>query len=115
MELISKKIGDVYVIYMPPNMDMMTSSSIENELNALINKDPNADMLLNLKDVEEISSSGLRIFLSIRRKLKTNNRILKICEVNNPGVREAFNVTNISEILEIGLTEQESLKSFQKK
>ena len=40
-------------------------------------------MLLNLKDVEYMSSSGLRIFVSTMRILKESQKLLKLSNMNS--------------------------------
>ncbi|HRU65491.1 MAG TPA: STAS domain-containing protein, partial [Spirochaetota bacterium] len=64
MDLNLKKSGNAVIIYLAGRLDVHLSADIEKEINKLINTEPDSHFVLNLKDVEYMSSSGLRIFVS---------------------------------------------------
>jgi len=112
MKLEKKKIGNVNIVYLPPGMKTTTSDTIEKKLVDIIDNDVDAHMLINLKDIGSITISGLRIFLTVRKKLNEMNKVLKICEINNPVVKESFYITDLFKLLQFSETEEEGLKSF---
>ncbi len=112
MDLQTKKVGDVIVIYLKGRLDVHLSADIEKEINRIIKDEPKAHLLLNLAEVEYMSSSGLRIFVSTMRILKESQRKLKLCNMNN-AVKKIFEVVELMDMFEIYDSEEEALKSFQ--
>lgn len=111
MNLQTKKVGNVVVVYLQGRLDVHLSADIEKEINKLIKDEPNAHLLLNLSSVEYMSSSGLRIFVSTMRILKESNRKLKLCNMNS-AVKKIFEVVELMDMFEIYDTEEEAIASF---
>lgn len=55
---------------------------------------------LNLKDLEYISSSGLRVILALYKNLKSKGGNLKIVNVSNT-IMELFSMTGMADYLDI--------------
>ncbi|HOO72421.1 MAG TPA: STAS domain-containing protein [Spirochaetota bacterium] len=112
MELNKKKVDNVVVVYLSGRLDVHLSAEIEKQINSIIQNDPKSHLLLNLKDVEYMSSSGLRIFVSTMRILKESNRKLKLCNMNN-AVKKIFEVVELMDMFDIFDSEDDALKSFK--
>jgi anti-anti-sigma factor len=112
MDLKTKKNGNVITVYLYGRLDVHLSADIEREINRIIKEEPQAHLLLNLQDVEYMSSSGLRIFVSTMRILKENNRKLKLCNINS-AVKKIFEVVELMDMFDIHETENDALESFQ--
>ncbi len=111
MELNQKKINNVVIIYLSGRLDVHLSAEIEKEINTVIQNEPDCHLLLNLKDVEYMSSSGLRIFVSTMRILKETKRKLKLCEMNS-AVKKIFEVVELMDMFDIFDNEDDAVKSF---
>ena len=57
-----------------------------------------------------MSSSGLRVFVSLMRNLKESNRSLKLCNLS-PAVRKVFEVVELMDMFDIHESEEEALAS----
>jgi anti-anti-sigma factor len=112
MDLKKKKVDNVVVIYLAGRLDVHLSAEIEKEINGVIQNEPDCHLLLNLKDVEYMSSSGLRIFVSTMRILKESKRKLKLCNMNS-AVKKIFEVVELMDMFDLYETEEEALKSFK--
>lgn len=86
------------------------ASEIESELMKLIEQNPNKDFILNLSDVEYMSSSGLRVFVSIMRYLKERNRNLKLSNLSL-AVKRVFEVVELMDMFDIYNDESDALAS----
>jgi len=106
MELMTKKMDDVLIIYLKGRFDILSSPDIESRINSYLDNESSRHLLFNLKDLHYISSSGLRIFYETRKKLKKTDRKLMICNMNNP-VRDVFNVVNLLDKFEVYDSEDE--------
>jgi len=111
MDLKTKKEGNVVVAYLFGRLDVHLSADAEKEINKIIKEEPTSHLLLNLKDVEYMSSSGLRIFVSTMRILKDSQRKLKLCNINS-AVKKIFEVVELMDMFDIYESEEEALKSF---
>jgi len=111
MELKTKKSNNVIVIYLAGRLDVHLSADVEKEINKIISDDAASHLLLNLQDVEYMSSSGLRIFVSAMRILKESKRKLFLCNMNS-AVKKIFEVVELMDMFDIYETEEEALRSF---
>ncbi len=111
MELKTKKTNNVVVIYLAGRLDVHLSADVEKEINKIINEEQSSHLLLNLQDVEYMSSSGLRIFVSTMRILKESKRRLALCNMN-AAVKKIFEVVELMDMFDIYDSEADALKSF---
>jgi anti-anti-sigma factor len=112
MNLKSKNLDDIIIVYLTGRLDVHLSADIEKELNKIIAENPKQHLIMNLKDVEYMSSSGLRIFVSTMRILKETKRKLKLCSLNNAVVK-IFQVVELMDMFDIYDTEKEAMDSFK--
>ncbi|MBN1496639.1 MAG: STAS domain-containing protein [Spirochaetes bacterium] len=112
MNLNLKRVGNVVVVYLAGRLDVHLSAEIEKEINKIIQNETDTHLLMNLSDVEYMSSSGLRIFVSTMRILKEQKRQLKLCNMNN-AVKKIFEVVELMDMFDIYDSEEEALKSFK--
>ncbi len=113
MNLKTKKIDHVIEIFLSGRLDVQLSAEIEKEIHNIIKSEPQSHLLLNLKEISYLSSSGIRIFISTMRLLKETKRKLKICSMDNEA-KKIFEVVELMDMFEIFNTEEEAIKSFKK-
>jgi anti-anti-sigma factor len=111
MNLNVKRVNNVVVVYLTGRLDVHLSAEIEKEINKIIQNESDTHILMNLNDVEYMSSSGLRIFVSTMRLLKEQKWLLKLCNMNS-AVKKIFEVVELRDMCVIYDTEEEALKSF---
>jgi len=102
-----KEEGKYLIIYLSGRMDVHLASDVEAQLNDLVQKNKK-DIILNLDDVEYMSSSGLRVFVSLMRTLKDSNRNLKLSNLS-PAVRKVFEVVELMDMFDIFESEEEAV------
>ncbi|MDH5656348.1 MAG: STAS domain-containing protein [Spirochaetia bacterium] len=105
-----KEKENFLILYLQGRMDVKYSSDIESDLNNLINNNPKLGVLLNLEKVEYMSSSGLRLFVTLLRKLKEQNRKFRLCNLT-PAVVKIFEVVELLDMFDIYGDEKEALNS----
>ena len=95
---INIKHGEEMVVVLQGRLDTNTSQ----ELEAVLEKEEVKENLvvLEFKELEYISSAGLRLLLSLKKKLEKDNKKLEIRNINDV-VKEVFNVTGFINILDI--------------
>ena len=102
--------GGTAVAYLSGRIDISVANEIEVELNEYI--DPNDHikyLLINMAEVEYLSSSGFRVMVALLRKLKEKGGTLKLCSIK-PEVQRIFDVIEMTSLFEIFPTEESALK-----
>ncbi len=97
---INKAISNQNVIIaLKGRLDTMTAPQLDDEAKS-IDFDEVETVTLNLKDLEYISSSGLRVILALYKSLKSKGGNLKIVNVSNT-IMELFSMTGMADYLDI--------------
>lgn len=97
---INKAISNQNVIItLKGRLDTMTAPQLDDEVKG-IDFDEVETVTLNLKDLEYISSSGLRVILALYKNLKSKGGNLKIVNVSNT-IMELFSMTGMADYLDI--------------
>jgi len=96
MDIRIKTIEDIYVIEISGRMDTINSRNIEPKLDGFL-EEFKPKVVIDLSEVDYISSVGLRVLLSALKKQIKNQGILRIASLQ-PFVREVFTVTQFDKI-----------------
>ena len=95
---ISINHGKEMVVVLKGRLDTVTSVDFTN---ALEKEDVKEDLVvIEMKDLEYISSAGLRALLALKKTLASNNKELEIHNLN-PVCEEVFKVTGFNNILKV--------------
>ena len=103
-----KESGDFIVAYLKGRIDVHLSTEIEKQINDIIDKFSDKSLIINLEDVEYMSSSGLRVLVASMRILKSNNKNLRLCNLNT-AVKKVFEVVELMDMFDIYSSEKEAL------
>ena len=80
-------------------LDTITSPQLEEEINN-ISLDEIEIIILDVKELEYISSAGLRLVLKLHKKMTAKGGQLKLINVNDM-IMEIFAMTGMSDFLDI--------------
>jgi anti-sigma B factor antagonist len=94
-----KKIieGEKMTIKLSGRLDTVTSPELENEVGSDL--DSVKDLVWDLGDLEYISSSGLRILLSVQKRMNKQGS-MKVVNANET-IMDIFDITGFTSILTI--------------
>jgi anti-sigma B factor antagonist len=112
MEYDIIKKDNLLIISPRGRMDTYSTIDIEKKINHTILKNNGSDILLNLKDVEYISSIGMRVIYSTIQILEEFSRRLKICNLNALN-RTIFENLNIKDMFDLYENEEEAVLSCE--
>ena len=91
--------ADVHIVEIEGRIDAKTASDIENELNALKEKQA-IKIIVDFSRVNYISSGGLRVFLSALKWAKAGNGDLKLANMEQ-NVEKIFKLAGFTKIFNI--------------
>lgn len=97
MTIEIKKNAEATIIEVAGRLDTMTASSLEKAINEDIGEVKH--LVLDLKNLEYISSAGLRVLLGAQKKMQKigSMKVTNVCEA----VMEVFEMTGFADILMI--------------
>lgn len=89
-------------------IDTINARLFETDINILI-EGGNTNLIIDMGGLEYISSSGLRVVLSTRKKLIPAGGYLRLCNLQ-PSVREVFEISGFSNIVPVYIDLESALK-----
>ena len=107
MEATVEEKGDVVVIRVKGRLDAASSPQLEKKINSIIDTG-HFKLLLNMADVDYLSSAGMRLMLSVSKKLKQLEGKVIACSLNDDVV-EVIKMAGFQQVLEIYPSEEEGL------
>ena len=97
MEISKKHEGSTLTVALSGRLDTVTAP--EFEASAMEDLDGVTDLIIDLKDLEYMSSAGLRVMLALYKKM-TAQGSMKVVNVNDT-IAEIFELTGFNDILDI--------------
>jgi anti-sigma B factor antagonist len=91
-------------------MDTRTSPDAEKYLSKLIDQGAN-NIVMNLEELDFISSTGLRVILATGKKLMSSSGKLTICSPNIT-VNDVLKMSGFNRMFGVFDTEEEALKAY---
>jgi anti-sigma B factor antagonist len=111
MEISEKTEGTVKVVSLSGRLDAYGVNDVEKKLDSLASI-KQVHLVLNLKALEYISSSGLRIMLATLKKTAKNKGEVRLAGLN-PAVKDVFDIAGFTQFFKIYDKEEEAVNSFQ--
>ena len=101
-QISSEKVGSVHVVNFNANrvMDPIVIEEIGSELQILFDENKGAVFLLDLKNVEFLSSAVLNRLIVLDKNVKANGGSLAFCSLG-PAVNEVFAITKLALLFKI--------------
>lgn len=110
VEIIERRAGAVDVIAVKGRLDASSSEKAEERINRLLDAG-GRNLLVNLCDLDYISSSGLRVLLAALKRLKKDGGALRIA-CAQPQILEVFTMAGFHRIFSIFPDEAAALDWF---
>jgi anti-sigma B factor antagonist len=112
MKYSQEKIGDVLVVRVEESrLDSAVSPQFKTELLRLVEDKKEKKILIDLKRVDYLDSSGLGALLFGHRQLKSSSGKLKLLHISTK-IRTLIKIAKLDDVLEGFTSEKEALKSF---
>lgn len=105
MEAQVEEKGDVVVVRVKGRLDAASSPQLEKKINSII-ESGHFKLLLNFEGVDYLSSAGMRLMLSISKKLKHLEGKVVACNLNDE-VMDVIKMAGFHQVLELYPSEEE--------
>ena len=111
MEIGIREKDSVKIVDLKGEVDLYNSPSLRTEFSSLLKKKEKA-ILINLKQVNYIDSSGLATFVELLQKMSAYGGKLKLSGLGR-SIRNVFEVSRLDGVFSILDSEADALKSFE--
>lgn len=99
MEIRDKKEGDVVVLEPVGRIDTNTSGEFEDKIVEVLDNGE-SKFVVDLKEIDYVSSAGLRVFLMAVKKLKSMGGSFVLCSMSDH-IKEVFDISGFTPIFTI--------------
>ncbi len=93
-----QKNGTTLTVKPEGRMDTLTSPELESQIKAQM--DGMTEIIIDLENVEYVSSGGLRVLLSLTQDMEEKDGVLKVIHVNSY-IMEIFEISRFINLLTI--------------
>lgn len=110
VEIIEKRAGNVDIVAVKGRLDAGSSEMVQERINRVLGAG-GRNLLVNLCDLDYISSSGLRVLLATLKRLKADGGVLRIA-CGQPQILEVFTMAGFHRIFSLSPDEATALAGF---
>ena len=107
VQITTREAEDVLVVDMVGKLDTSTSGDAYDQMVGIA-QSGSRKVLVNLKDVEYMSSAGLRVILTASKLLKTARGEMRLCHPNDV-VKEVLEMSGFNSLLRVHDSELDAL------
>lgn len=108
--LREKQVGDILIVSIKGRLDAISSVEAEKQIFSFIDEG-HIKLILNFKELDYLSSVGMRLLLRATKRLKALSGKLVVCQVS-VGVMDILKMSGFDHVIEFARTEEEALKKF---
>ncbi len=110
MEIKNEEINGTTVVRLKGKLTALEAPDLEKEVRRLTGEEGHGRLLIDMKDLEYISSAGLRVLLLGAKGMKARNGELLLCGLRE-NVKEVFDISGFTALFKIFPSESEALAS----
>ena len=110
MEIIEEEKNSINIFKLNGRLDSNTSQGFETKVFDAISSG-SKNMVIDFKDIDYISSAGLRVILKATKALKREEGKIMLCSMQDY-VKEVFEIAGFDTFLPIVTTMDEALDAF---
>jgi anti-anti-sigma factor len=111
IEITNIKENDITIIQINGRIDSKNASTLDTHCKNLI-ADGFIKLLIDLKKVQYINSTGLRVFLVLAKAIKSKKGKLVLCSLNSM-VKEVMEISGFNQIIMQTDNKESALKLFK--
>jgi anti-anti-sigma factor len=109
MEMVVTEASAATVFSIRGRMDALSAPEVEAKLNPWFEQNGKT-LIIDLEDLDYISSAGLRVLLSAAKKMKARGGVLFLARLQE-GVKQVFEISGFSAIIPIYETVEAALEA----
>jgi anti-sigma B factor antagonist len=109
MEITTRTVNEITVVAISGSLDTQTSGDASDKLSRIAQG--SSKMLLNLENLDYLSTAGLRVFLRAAKQIKGSGGSLKVSNATGI-VKEVMDIAGFGNFIDIYNLETDALSDF---
>lgn len=110
MKFEAIEAGEITIVTLSGELDTTSADGVQKQLQAQIDAG-RTRLLLDLADLDFITSAGLRVLLAITKRVRAQGGELRVCHLNAE-VQEVFEIAGFDRLLSVFGSRAEALTGF---
>ena len=110
MEITERRTADIVTLSLSGRLDTTAAKTFEAKILAQI-ESGDRRFIVDLAQLDYISSSGLRVFVLAAKRLDSGNGKIALCSLQDP-VREVFDIVGFLSVFSVYGSHDEAIGSF---
>jgi anti-sigma B factor antagonist len=110
MNIILEPTGDIIILRLEGRLDTLTFPLLDSEMTALLEKSK-YKIIVDCKDLDYVSSSGLRILLKALKQVSAAGGKFTLCGLQ-PQIMQVFKISGFDRLFQIYPGKSEALSSY---
>lgn len=110
MEITERRTADIVTLSLSGKLDTTTAKTFEAKILAQI-ESGDRRFIIDLAQLDYISSSGLRVFVLVAKRLDSGNGKIVLCSLKDP-VREVFDIVGFLSVFSVYGSHDEAIRSL---
>jgi len=111
MDITERRMADIVTLSLFGKLDTIAAKTFEEKILAQI-ESGDRRFIIDLAQVDYISSAGLRVFLLAAKRLSSANGKIVLCSLKDL-VKEVFDIAGFSSIFSVYGSQDEAIKNLQ--
>ncbi|MFT4738503.1 MAG: anti-sigma B factor antagonist [Cyclobacteriaceae bacterium] len=112
VDIVKNIEGDIYEVKVSGDVDASSSIHLDNALEEAFTA-KEKKVLINLQEMNYISSAGLGVFIARLEEVKMQGIQLSFCELQ-PNVKQVFALLGLEELLSIYDSREDAISAYSK-
>jgi len=110
MEISQEKVNDIAVVSLKGRLNVTTTAELEQVFSKLL-EDKQTKVLVECRELEYISSAGLRVLLTAAKQFKKISGEIALAGLSQ-NVKQVFEISGFTSIFPIYTTRDEAVKAM---
>ncbi len=110
MKITQNEKDGILELSISGRLDAVSAVEADKTFSSIIDGE-NSNLLIDLAELDYISSAGLRVLLVVAKRIQQNRGKVALCSLN-ANVKEIFEISGFSSIFNIFDTKEEAAKSM---
>jgi anti-sigma B factor antagonist len=112
MNISERKEGSAMIVGFSGRLDANTSQELQDKLIKIVDNGENA-LVINCTQLEYVSSAGLRVFLTVLKKLTSINGKLALFGCKD-SIKQIFDISGFTSLFQLFESKDEAVNSVSK-
>lgn len=109
MNMNYRKENEILILYLKGNIDAFHVKETSNSIDTVIQNEKDCDLIVSLRMVDDISSSGIKMLVTLMETIKKESKFFILTDIN-PAVETILRRFQLYDIFTLMSTENDAIE-----